>query len=149
MPVKAGASKSYYEMSDTERLAYRIAKNRKIEQNAASGMYGLSLETIVDQLDARKQRATYGAVAELVGTIARAVVQGIPRRPRYSWIVSATTSQDAQRGWPTRYSRNQIHPDCYDQACRGEENIIESAGELRRWLNLGGSKVGSAGTDGT
>ena len=130
-------SKPYHQMTDSERRADRIAKNRKIEQNAASGMYGLSLETIVDQLDARKQRATYGAVAELVGTIAQAVVQGKLRSPRYSWIVAATTSQGARRGRPTGYTKNQIHPDCYKQACRGEDSIIESARELRRWLNLG------------
>jgi hypothetical protein len=130
--------KPYHQMDEAERRADRISRNRQMEQNAALGAYGLSLETIVDQLDARKQRATYGAVAELVGTIAQAVIQRRPRCPRYSWVVAATTAHGARRGWPTGYTRNQMHRDCYTQASLGDNGLIESAGELRRWLNFGG-----------
>jgi len=64
-------SKAYHEMTSAERIADRIARNRRIEEATFSGVSGLSLQGIVARLDAHKQRATYGAVAELVGVLPR------------------------------------------------------------------------------
>src|SRR4051812_41468545 len=128
-------NKPYHEMSPAERLADRIAKNRGIERKLMSGSHGLSLQGIVGQLHSRKQRASYGAVAELVGVIAVSLMSGRPPRSfEYSWIVASTTHGKSRRGWPSGYSRNQIHPDCYRQICGGIDNIIDDAEVLRGWL---------------
>ena len=122
-------------MTPAERIRDRIAKNRQIEEAIFSGAAGLSLDGIVHQLDAHKQRATYGAVAELVGVLARGLMSGRPKTPRYSWVVAATSGSEWQRGFPTGYSVNQIHPDCYRQICEGNDNVIDSADLLRDWLS--------------
>src|SRR4051794_27663471 len=99
-------------MTPSERLADRIAKNRQIEQGLLSGGAGLSLNGIIARLDAKKQRATYGAVAELVGVLPRGLMSGRPKSYRDSWVVAGHGSR---RGWPTGYTKNQIHPACYRQ----------------------------------
>ena len=71
--------------------------------------YGDNLDDIVSKLDERKQRATYGAVAGILGVIPRWLMAGRQRNPKYSWVVVAT---GPQRGWPTGYRNDQIHPDC-------------------------------------
>jgi hypothetical protein len=128
-------TKSYSDMTPAERIRDRIAKNRQIEEAVFSGAAGLSLDGIVHQLDAHKQRATYGAVAELVGVLARGLMSGRPKTPRYSWVVAATSGSESRRGFPTGYSVNQIHPDCYRQICEGNDNVIDSADLLRDWLS--------------
>ena len=127
-------AKSYSDMTPAERIRDRIAKNRRIEGSVFSGAGGLRLDGIVHQLDVHKQRATYGAVAELVGVLPRGLMSGRPKTPRYSWVVAATNGSDSRRGFPTGYSVNQIHPDCYRQICEGNENVIDSGDILRDWL---------------
>src|SRR5579883_3515423 len=128
-------AKSYSDMTPAERIRDRIAKNRRIEETVFLGNAGLTLDGIVHQLDAHKQRATYGAVAELVGVLPRGLMNGRPKLPRYSRVVAATSGAESRRGVPTGYSVNQIHPDCYRQICEGDDNIIDSAGLLREWLH--------------
>jgi hypothetical protein len=127
-------AKSYSEMTPAERIRDRIARNRRIEESVSSGNAGLSLDGIVAQLDAHKQRATYKAVADLVGVLARGLMSGRPKSPRFSWVVAATTGLDSRRGFPTGYSVSQIDPDCYRQIREGNDNIIDSADVLRDWL---------------
>jgi hypothetical protein len=126
---------SYSDMKPAERIRDRIAKNRRIEESVFSGAAGLSLDGIVHQLDAHKQRATYDAVAELVGVLPRGLMSGRPKTPRYSWVVAATSGSESRPGFPTGYSVNQIHPDCYRQICEGNDNVIDSADTLRDWLS--------------
>jgi hypothetical protein len=128
-------AKSYFDMTPEERIRDRIAKNQRIEESVLAGAAGLSLEGIVHQLDAHKQRATYGSVAELVGVLARGLMSGRLKTPRYSWVVAATSGAGSRRGFPTGYSVNQIHPDCYRQICEGNDNVIDSADLLRDWLS--------------
>jgi len=127
--------KSYSEMTPAERIRDRIAKNRQIEEAVFSGIAGLSLDGIVHQLDANKQRATYGAVAQLVGVLPRGLMSGRPKTPRYSWVVAASSGSESRQGFPTGYSVNQIHPDCYRQICEGNDSVIDSADLLRDWLS--------------
>lgn len=89
-----------------------------------------NLPLIVSQLDQHCQRATYGAVAKLLGVLPRGVMNGRPKSPEYSWIVAAS---GPQRGWPTGYSVEDIHPDCLRQI-RGSGSVIEDPEHLRRWL---------------
>jgi hypothetical protein len=129
-------AKPYSEMTPAERIRDRIAKNRRIEESVFSGQAGLSLDGIVRQLGTRKQRATYSAVAELVGVLPRGLMSGRSKTPGDSWVVAATSGKESLRGYPTGYSVNQIDADCYRQICEGDDNIIDSADVLRKWLSL-------------
>jgi hypothetical protein len=94
----------------------------------------MNIEEIASQLNARKQRATYGAVAGLVGTSPRDLMSGRPREQLYSWIVAGNTAAHSRRGWPTGYAIDQIHPDCLRQIREGLGGIIQDAEILKRWL---------------
>jgi hypothetical protein len=86
-------------------------------------MLSLSLDQIVDLLDQHGQRATYGAVATLVGHSPRSLLKGRDRGRRYSWIVNRET------GLPTGYLDDQIDP-----RLRESGPVIDTDGELRQWL---------------
>ncbi len=133
--------KPYSQMTQAERTADRIARNRRIDEAIFTAKGGIGLEGIVDRLSTGKQRATYGAVAELVGTLPRGLMTGKTKSARYSWVVAGTTGADSREGWPTGYVLNQIDPDCAAQIRAGAKNVIRSGAELRKWLE--GQKTGS------
>ncbi|GEM_PF-320232 len=89
----------------------------------------MRLDDIVAQLNKRKQRATYGAVAGVVGGWPRWLMKGRARCPCYSWVVAKHT------GSPTGYAESQIDPDCRSQIDRGLPKVIEDAASLRAWLH--------------
>jgi hypothetical protein len=86
------------------------------------------LDDIVAKLNERKQRATYGAVAGVVGGWPRWLMKGRARCPRYSWVVAKRT------GSPTGYAEGQIDPDCLSQICDDSPKVIDGADELKKWL---------------
>jgi len=86
-------------------------------------MSDLTIDQILDALDRAHQRATYGAVAALLGTSPRTLMQGRGRDQRHSWVVSRKS------GEPTGYSPDQIHPDL-----RANPEIFETKEDLARWL---------------
>lgn len=90
-------------------------------------MQSLSLDQIVDLLDQHGQRATYGAVARLVGHSPRSLLKGRDRGRRYSWIVNRET------GLPTGYTDNQIDPRLRDSG-----PVIDNDAELLKWLETAG-----------
>lgn len=83
----------------------------------------LTMDHILDALDQRHQRATYGAVAALLGKAPRTLMRGCERDQRHSWIVNR------RNGEPTGYDPAQLHP-----ALRERDDIIESKEDLSRWL---------------
>jgi hypothetical protein len=83
----------------------------------------MSLDEIVDVLDRHGKRATYGAVAALLGHSPRSLLKGRERGRRFSWIVNRET------GLPTGYPADQIDPRLQDSGA-----VIVSDGELREWL---------------
>ena len=83
----------------------------------------MTLDEIVDQLDQHGQRATYGAVAHLLGHSPRSLLKGRDRGRRFSWIVNRET------GLPTGYLDDQIDPRVKDSGA-----IISDHAELDRWL---------------
>jgi hypothetical protein len=91
----------------------------------------MDIEDVITELNKRKQRVTYGAVAGVLGVLPRGVMGGRQRNHRYSWVVAATGSR---RGWPTGYTEDQIHPECLRQIRQRLDNVIEDQEELRRWL---------------
>jgi hypothetical protein len=85
-----------------------------------------SLDQILEFLNDEQVRATYGAVAEVLGVIPRSLgVRLGPRRPEASWIVSA------ESGSPTDYSQDQWHP-----ALLGNGDIIKSGTALILRLSM-------------
>ena len=86
-------------------------------------MLALSLDQIVELLDRHAQRATYGAVARLVGHSPRSLLKGRERERRFSWIVNRET------GLPTGYNAEQIDPRVSESG-----PVIATDDELRAWL---------------
>jgi len=83
----------------------------------------MSLDEIVDVLDRHGRRATYGAVAALLGHSPRSLLRGRERGRKFSWIVNRET------GLPTGYPEDQIDPRLKESG-----PVIVSDGELRTWL---------------
>ncbi len=87
-------------------------------------MAPLSLGVILRELSSARQRATYGAVGGLLGRLPRSVMQGLQRKPAYSWVVLSDT------GEPSGYSPAQMDP-----ALKENAHVIREPEELRRWLD--------------
>lgn len=81
------------------------------------------MDQIIDTLDRARQRATYGAVAAIVGTAPRTLMSGRERDQRHSWVVSR------KNGQPTGYEPGQMHPELMRS-----ERVIETREELEHWL---------------
>jgi hypothetical protein len=83
----------------------------------------VNLDRILDLLNAHQQRATYGAVADLLGTNAQSVMQGRRRDRRHSWVVNQKSRL------PTAYSESEMHP-----ALLSRPYVLTTSTELRDWL---------------
>ena len=107
----------------------------------------MDLDTIVTWLYSRKRRATYGAVAALLGKTPRELMSGRPpRNQKYSWIVALTDRKEPQyrpdgsrkekdkvlsrRGQPTGDKHHLIDPECYQQFRKGLDNVIRDKAGL-------------------
>lgn len=82
-----------------------------------------TLDTIVDVLAKNRQRATYGAVAELTGTSPRTLMTGRPRDHRNSWIVAE------KDGKPSKYTPEEMDPTLIVRM-----RIINTKADLAEWL---------------
>ena len=91
------------------------------------------LDQILDALNARRQRATYGAVAAVIGAAPRTLMSGRDRDQRHSWVVSRKTGQ------PTGYEPDQVHA-----ALLVNTHIIEARHELEQWLAEASAELVSA-----
>ena len=79
--------------------------NRSQPRPSRGSVGTASLSEILQFLNDQQVRATYGAVADVLGVIPRSLGALLgPRTPEASWIVSAAT------GLPTDYSQNETHP---------------------------------------
>lgn len=86
-----------------------------------------SIDSIAEQLDRFRQRATYGAVAAVLNRSPRNLMSGRTRSPRDSWIVS---NKD---GLPTGYEPDDVHP-----GIKSREAILRSGEALAGWLESPG-----------
>ena len=86
-------------------------------------MTTLDLDGVLAALNHHQQRATYSAVAALLGQAPRALMHGRPRAPDNSWIVSKTT------GRPTGYADSDVHPQL-----TLNETVLTTREELASWL---------------
>ena len=82
-----------------------------------------SVKSIVEQLNKHHQRATYGAVAGLLGKVPRSVMQGYPKDWGHSWVVNQSN------GEPSEYPAPKKHP-----ALRERPHILSTPDELAAWL---------------
>ena len=87
------------------------------------GKSRMSSEDIIAMLARYRQRATYGALAGIVGGLPRSVMSGLPRTPENSWVVAAAT------GLPTGYGTHERHAEL-----QSRDNVIKTADELLAWL---------------
>lgn len=81
------------------------------------------LDAIVTLLDRHRQRATYGAVAGLLGTPQQSLMKGRPKTPLYSWVVNK------EKALPTGYSKEEMHP-----ALEARSAVITDQEALAQWL---------------
>lgn len=82
-----------------------------------------SLDQILDALHRARQRATYGAVASVLGAAPRTLMKSRDRDQRHSWVVSQKTRV------PTGYTADQLHPDLMLN-----DRVIESREDMSAWL---------------
>lgn len=82
-----------------------------------------TIDLILDNLNAGRQRATYGAVAAVVGASPRTLMSGRERDQRHSWVVNLKT------GLPTDYADELLHPEL-----KANPEIIKSGDGLIAWL---------------
>lgn len=82
-----------------------------------------ALETVIGLLDQHHQRATYGAFAALLEVQPLSVMRGLPKSPRYSWIVNLQTEL------PTDYEDGQMHTSLLERP-----QILKTMDELTTWL---------------
>ena len=80
-------------------------------------------KSIVELLDKHHQRATYGAVAGLLGKAPRSVMQRLPRDWKHSWVVNQSD------GEPSDYAKIKKHPARHERA-----RILSTPEELAAWL---------------
>jgi hypothetical protein len=81
------------------------------------------MDQIINTLDRARQRATYGALAAMLGRAPRTLMKGRERDMRHSWVVNR------KRGEPTGYDVDRLHPEL-----KRSERIIETREELETWL---------------
>ena len=109
-------------------LCNPASRPRRRHTNAEARMSGSAtheLQDIIRFLNDAQVRATYGAVAELVGGIARGIGARLTtlysRSPEASWVASA------ESGVPTGYAASERHP-----ALLNKTEIISSGRELEQ-----------------
>ena len=92
-----------------------------------------SLKQTLELLNKHHQRATYGAVAELVGRTPQTVLQGCPRNWLHSWVVNQQT------GEPSGFPSGKIHPALTERA-----EILRTGEALAAWLDSHAASAGSS-----
>jgi len=88
-----------------------------------SVVHRYDLDRIVSVLDRYMQRATYGAVAGLLGVHPRSLMQGRDRSFVNSWVVSADSHL------PTGYAPEEMHP-----RLAANPEILSTPLDLDAWL---------------
>ncbi|MFN7984657.1 MAG: hypothetical protein U0Q11_22660 [Vicinamibacterales bacterium] len=94
--------------------------------SAVSGRVDTSLDEILTLLNETTSRATYGAVAGVLGVPPRSMGALLgERRPEASWVVNADT------GLPTDYTQADWHPELLSTS-----SVIRTGNELTLRLTL-------------
>ena len=99
-------------------------------------MAAATMDQILDALDTAHQRATYGAVAAVVGVSPRALMTGRERNQRHSWGVNLRS------GLPTDYAAELVHP-----ALTANATVLKTRDDLVPWLASQGVQVSNENVD--
>jgi hypothetical protein len=83
----------------------------------------LTLDEILEVLERHRQRATFGAVAGVLGRDPRSLFSGYARTPRTAWVVNKSS------GLPTG-----TKPEDYPPGLLQSERIIDMSDDLNLWL---------------
>jgi hypothetical protein len=83
----------------------------------------LTLDDVLDVLERHHQRATFGAVAGILGREPQSLFNGHTRTPKTSWVVNTDT------GLPTGTKERDFPP-----ALLEKQRVIKAPDELREWL---------------
>lgn len=114
-----------------DRFCAICLRNNRGGGKAAAGATAPSVEEVVQFLNGERTRATYGAVAGILGVPPRSVGGMLgSRRPEASWIVNDDT------GLPTEYEQSDWHPDLLSTP-----EVIRTGHELTLRLSLWRSKA--------
>ena len=112
-----------------ERLRRRWG-NRCLAAGTEPCRPAVTVETVLAYLNREQIRATYAAVAAVVGICPPAMVRALgDRRPEASWVVNAVL------GMPTGYKPHQIHPELLRRP-----EIIMSSQELSERMKEGDAR---------
>ena len=97
-------------------------------------MSDLTIDGILNALDSGHQRATYGAVAALLQTSPRTLMQGRERDQRHSWssAAGAVSRRDTRRSRSTRISMRSRRSSRRKQSWRGTSPRVCSEYRSRR-----------------
>ncbi len=87
-------------------------------------MLDMQMDQILSALDSASQRATYSAVAALLGKTPRTLMKGRARDQQHSWVVNR------KNGLPTGYEPALLHPALQEHA-----HVIDSRDELAAFLS--------------
>ncbi len=109
----------FYAVSPTTTPVMMAARNSSPEiPNKAA-----TIAAVLDCLNRTETRATYGAVASVIGGVAQDLGQRLGRRrPEASWVVKTS-------GLPTGYARHELHPHLEGSP------LIRTGDELRALLH--------------
>ena len=92
-----------------------------------------SLKHTLELLHRHHQRATYGALAEVIGRTPQTVLQGCPRNWLHSWVVNQQT------GEPSGFPSGKIHPALTEHA-----EILRTGEALAAWLDRHAASIESS-----
>ena len=108
----------------------RRRRNRGLAAGTEPSGQPVTVETVLAYLNREQVRATYAAVAAVVGICPPAMGRALgDRRPEASWVVNAVL------GMPTGYKPHQIHPELLRTP-----KIIRSPQELSERMKGGDAK---------
>ena len=110
-------------MRSPRRLPCRWSQGNSSLQRRRRSCAQLTLDQILDILQHHRQRATFGAVAGVLGREPQNLFKGRPRTPRTAWVVSKDTGQ------PTGHKESELPPDLFKN-----EHVITTREELLQWI---------------
>lgn len=101
-----------------------------------------TLDEVIALLNEHKQRATYGAVAGIVGGTPRGLMKDRTACKADSWVVAKTTKRktESRRGRPTGFLDSQLHGECRKQFDDNPGGFISDTDVLKEWLRSPTSK---------
>lgn len=126
----AGPVSALFRLIVGER-SWRRRRNRCLAAGTEPSWQPVTVESVLACLNREQIRATYAAVAAVVGICPPAMGRALgDRRPEASWVVNAVS------GMPTGYKPHQIHPEILrtPEIIRNPQELSERMKGAARWI---------------